>query len=72
MQDLAFDTAIIRHRELETLGHYVTRQQAGQPGNLDCFAGRDNEVFSSTVHLDRLWDLTSLLLSGQRELFPMG
>lgn len=64
MQDLAFDTTINRHQELEALGQYVTRLQAGQPGNLDSFAGRGNRVFSSTVRLDKFWDLTSLLLSG--------
>jgi hypothetical protein len=63
-QDSAFDTTIIRHQELETLGQYVTRLQAGQQVNLVSFAGRGNGVFSSTVRLDQLWDLTSLLLSG--------
>ena len=42
MQDLAFDTTIIRHQELETPGQHVTRLRAGQPGNLDSFAGRSN------------------------------
>ena len=45
MQDLAFDTTNIRHRELETLGQYVTRLWAGQQGNLDYFAGTGNRVF---------------------------
>jgi len=64
MQDLTFDTAIIRHQELETLAQYVTRLRARQPGNLDSFVDRDNGAFPSTVCLDRIWDLTSLLLSG--------
>jgi len=64
MQDLVFDTNIIRHQELESLAQYVTRLRARQPGNLDSFAGRGNRVFSSAVCLHRLWDLTSLLLSG--------
>jgi len=45
MQDLAFDTTIIRHQELESLAQYVTRLRARQPGNLDFFTGRGNRVF---------------------------